>query len=310
MLHILLEYCIGGSIAKLLDQFHCLSEKVIKNYTIQILEGLEYLHFHNVIHRDIKGANILVDRDGICRLSDFGGSKIIASELEFNQHNSFKGTPNWMAPEIIKSQEHSRFSDIWSVGCTIIEMITGEPPWSEIKNHMAALYHILKCEEAPKIPEGISPELKDFLNACFKLNPRERPNVSQLLKHPFLKKEKLPHLSPIKTITNSLIKLSSDKKFNSHNSFTIKTKNNVLISANSGNGSTVTVTTPPIVKNVQQNKPMSPFTPDLNKNLFVCPNISTFNTNTNININSNDSNIKNSKNIKDSQDKINKEVEL
>jgi len=124
-LHILLEYCVSGSICKLLEQYKTFPENTIRKYTTEILQGLEYLHFNNIIHRDIKGANILVDRDGVCKLSDFGGSKIIATELEFNRNNSFNGTPNWMAPEIVKNQEHSRFSDIWSIGCTIIEMVTG-----------------------------------------------------------------------------------------------------------------------------------------------------------------------------------------
>lgn len=190
-LQIILEYCIGGSIAKLLEVYKTFSEPVIKKYTKQILEGLEFLHYNNIIHRDIKGANILVDRDGICKLSDFGGSKIIVEELEFQLQNSFKGTPNWMAPEIIKNQQHTRYSDIWSLGCTIIEMFTGEPPWSEFNNHMAALYHILNTNTPPKIPENASEELKDFLLKCLKMNPKERPNVTSLLKHPFITNDNL-----------------------------------------------------------------------------------------------------------------------
>ena len=185
-LQILLEYCIGGSIAKLLEVYKNFPEPVIKKYTKQILEGLEFLHFNNIIHRDIKGGNILVDRDGVCKLSDFGGSKIVVEELEFENQKSFKGTPNWMAPEVIKRYEHSRFSDIWSLGCTIIEMLTGEPPWSQYKNHMAALFHILKTENPPEIPSIASPKLKDFLEKCLNMDPFKRPNVSQLLNHEFL----------------------------------------------------------------------------------------------------------------------------
>lgn len=121
--HIFLEFCIGGSIAKMLETYKRFPENVIRKYTRQILEGLEYLHSHNVIHGDIKGANILVDRDGVCKLSDFGGSRII-EEIEFQRHYSLKGTPNWMAPETVKL-EYTRFSDIWSLGCTLIEMATG-----------------------------------------------------------------------------------------------------------------------------------------------------------------------------------------
>jgi serine/threonine protein kinase len=124
-LDILLEYCIGGSLAKLLETYKSLSESIIRKYTYQILEGLEYLHSHNIIHRDIKGANILVDRDGICKLTDFGGAKVMQEEIDLLRH-SFRGTPNWMAPETVKKMEYTRFSDIWSIGCTVIEMVTGK----------------------------------------------------------------------------------------------------------------------------------------------------------------------------------------
>jgi serine/threonine protein kinase len=116
---------LGGSVAKVLETYKTLSESIIRKYTLQILEGLEYLHAHNIIHRDIKGANILVDRDGVCKLSDFGGAKIMAEEINLKK-NSFRGTPNWMAPETVKRLEYTRYSDIWSVGCTIIEMLTGK----------------------------------------------------------------------------------------------------------------------------------------------------------------------------------------
>jgi serine/threonine protein kinase len=87
------------------------------------LTGLEYLHAHNVIHRDIKGPNVLVDNNGSCKLADFGNSKKILEESDrTGNNNTFAGTFYWMAPEVIKSEGHGRFSDIWSLGCTVIEM--------------------------------------------------------------------------------------------------------------------------------------------------------------------------------------------
>jgi serine/threonine protein kinase len=151
-----------------LEIYKFLTENVIKKYTKQILEGLEYLHAHNVIHRDIKGPNILVDRDGLCRLSDFGGAKVIKDEIEFKQQNSFKGTPNWMAPETVRSMEYTRFSDIWSIGCTVIEMATGEPPWANYKNPMATLYNLMHTNTPPKFPEHLSETCKHFLSCCLK----------------------------------------------------------------------------------------------------------------------------------------------
>jgi serine/threonine protein kinase len=166
--HIFLEFCIGGSILKMLETYKKFSENVIRKYTKQILEGLEYLHMHNVVHRDIKGANILVERDGLCKLSDFGGAKVIKDEIEFKQQNSFKGTPNWMAPETVKNLEYTRFSDIWSLGCTIIEMATGEPPWAEYKNPMAALYNLMHTNMPPSFPNSLSENCKNFLSCCLK----------------------------------------------------------------------------------------------------------------------------------------------
>ena len=147
--NIFLEYEGGGSIAKLLSKYGKFKESLVRLYSKQILEGLEYLHSHNVIHRDIKGANVLVDSNGICKLADFGGAKkIYGNDVnETGNYNSIKGTPYWMAPEIIKQTGHGRKADIWSFGCTVIEMATGRPPWSEQKNVFAALYFIGQSTE-------------------------------------------------------------------------------------------------------------------------------------------------------------------
>lgn len=175
--HIFLDICIGGSISKMLQDYGAFSENIIKLYTKQILEGLEYLHSYNIIHRgnkfynknlDIKGANILVDNNGICKLSDFGESKIIADEIDFNNMNSFKGTPNWMAPETIKNIENSRYSDVWSLGCTVIEMATAKPPFKEFKNPMSMLYNLMNLNKPPEFPGHLSEECKDFLSCCLK----------------------------------------------------------------------------------------------------------------------------------------------
>ena len=185
-LKIFFEYCEGGSIAKMLINYKSFPENIIRKYTKEMLEGLEYLHAHSIIHRDIKGANILVDRDGICKLSDFGGAKIIKEEMELSRNYSMKGTPNWMAPEIIRNNSVSRFSDIWSIGCTVIEMINGVPPWSNIKNQFNVLFHIMNSKSPPEIPKNCSFNLGNFISCCLKITPNERLNVCQLLRHPFI----------------------------------------------------------------------------------------------------------------------------
>ena len=127
----------------MLKKYGTFKETLIRIYTKQILEGLEYLHSHNVIHRDIKGGNVLVDSNGICKLADFGSAKKIYNSSINEQYKSIIGTPYWMAPEVIKQTGHGRYgnyknrkADIWSLGCTIIEMATGKPPWSQYKNQV------------------------------------------------------------------------------------------------------------------------------------------------------------------------------
>jgi len=185
-LNILLEYVPGGSISQLLCSFGAFGEKVIQLYTHQILEGLAYLHANKVAHRDVKGANILVTADGRVKLSDFGHSKRLESTLVTHNFQSLKGTAFWMAPEVIKQEGHGRRADIWSVGCTVVEMATGKPPWSELSNQLTAMFTIATSEEPPAIPDGLSQEAHLFIGQCFKRNPQERPTAVESLKHSFL----------------------------------------------------------------------------------------------------------------------------
>ena len=183
---IFMEYVPGGSIHSLLQRFGSFGETVIQKYTRQILLGLEYLHRHQIMHRDIKGANILVDNQGCVKLADFGASKRLAEIVTVDGvHKSIRGTPYWMAPEVIKQTGHGRQADIWSVGCTILEMATGKPPFSEFGSQVSALFHIASGTGPPPIPEFLSAEAHDFLILCFNRVPRDRPNASRLLRHPF-----------------------------------------------------------------------------------------------------------------------------
>jgi len=124
-----LEYVPGGSLEQIYKRYP-VTEHLVAKYTQQILYGLEFLHYKNVIHRDIKAANILFKEDGTCQLADFGSSKMICEGIE-KKNKSFCGTPYWMAPEVIRQTGHNRFADIWSLGATVYEMIIGKPPWYE-----------------------------------------------------------------------------------------------------------------------------------------------------------------------------------
>ena len=184
-LNIFLEYIKGGSLLKILKTFKKLNEESIRLYTKQILEGLLYLHYNDIIHRDIKCANILLD-NGICKLCDFGVSRSIEENFEFNQVYSIQGTPNWMAPEIWIKGECTRFSDIWSLGCTVIEMITGKIPFENQYKYHIIMHNILEYNIPPPLPLEISDSLKSFLEDCLRIKPTERKNIYYLLNHPFI----------------------------------------------------------------------------------------------------------------------------
>jgi len=189
-LNIFLEYQPGGSIASLLTKFHRLGEKIIRSFTRQMLLGLEYLHQHGIAHRDIKGANILVDIDGVIKLADFGASKKLASILSYSEgFKSFTGTPYWMAPEVIQGNadggSYGRKADIWSLGAVVIEMATGKPPWSDLAP-VTALFKVGSSPAIPPFPETLGLDANDFLSKCFQRDPRLRPSATDLLKHPFV----------------------------------------------------------------------------------------------------------------------------
>ncbi|XP_021844658.1 mitogen-activated protein kinase kinase kinase YODA isoform X2 [Spinacia oleracea] len=183
-LYICLEYVSGGSICKILRENGELGESAIRSYTQQILSGLAYLHSENTAHSDIRGANILVDPSGQVKLADFGIAKHIRGQLH---PISFRGNAYWMAPEVIRDSNGCNLAaDIWSLGCTVIEMATTQPPWSQYEQ-VAAVFKIATSNELPVVPDNLSEEGKDFVQQCLQRNPQDRPTAIQLLGHPFLR---------------------------------------------------------------------------------------------------------------------------
>ncbi|XP_058100256.1 mitogen-activated protein kinase kinase kinase 5-like isoform X2 [Magnolia sinica] len=203
--YIYLEYVHPGSMSKYVrENIGAMTESVVRNFTRHILSGLAYLHGKNTIHRDIKGANLLVDASGVVKLADFGMAKHLSGQAAAL---SMKGSPYWMAPEVMqammqKEAGYDHAVDIWSLGCTIIEMLTGKPPWSEFEG-AAAMFKVLK-NESPPIPDTLSPEGKNFIQFCLRRNPAERPSASKLLEHPFIRNschQELPGMKLMDTTT-------------------------------------------------------------------------------------------------------------
>ncbi|TYJ43852.1 hypothetical protein E1A91_A03G181800v1 [Gossypium mustelinum] len=184
-LHIILEYVENGSLANIIkpNKFGPFPESLVAVYISQVLEGLVYLHEQGVIHRDIKGANILTTKEGLVKLADFGVATKL-TEADVNTH-SVVGTPYWMAPEVIEMSGVCAASDIWSVGCTVIELLTCVPPYYDLQP-MPALFRIVQ-DEHPPIPDSLSPDITDFLRQCFKKDARQRPDAKTLLSHPWIR---------------------------------------------------------------------------------------------------------------------------
>ncbi|KAJ7273745.1 hypothetical protein B0H12DRAFT_1090879 [Mycena haematopus] len=189
-LNIFLEYVPGGSVTALLRNYGAFEEPLVKNFVRQILQGLIYLHERDIIHRDIKGANILVDNKGGIKISDFGISKKVEDGMGAGNRMhrpSLQGSVFWMAPEVVKQSGHTRKADIWSVGCLVVEMLTGEHPWATL-TQMQAIFKIGSSAK-PTIPSDISSDAQDFLLRTFELDQEARPSAAELLQHAWIGKK-------------------------------------------------------------------------------------------------------------------------
>lgn len=187
--NIFLEYVPGGSVAAMLNSYGQLHEPLIRNFVRQILAGLSYLHGRDIIHRDIKGANVLVDNKGNIKISDFGISKRIeASALlpKVPKRVSLQGSVFWMAPEVVRQKSQSIKADIWSLGCLIVEMFTGTHPYPDC-SQLQAIFQIGGSKSRPDPPPGASPEALAFLDKTFEFDQHNRPSADELMLDPFLK---------------------------------------------------------------------------------------------------------------------------
>ena len=181
-LYIIMELVENGSLAAVIkaQQFGPFPEALVGMYIHQVLQGLAYLHDQGVVHRDIKGANILTTKDGVVKLADFGvaarlgdgggggpsGDGSTDSNTAAGEETQPAGTPYWMAPEVVELKTVTTASDIWSVGCLAVELLTGQPPYYDLQP-LSALYNIVQNPHPP-LPSTASPSMLDFLLQCFR----------------------------------------------------------------------------------------------------------------------------------------------
>jgi mitogen-activated protein kinase kinase kinase len=212
--NLFLEYVAGGSVASCLRLHGRFDEPLIKFLTSQILGGLAYLHSRGILHRDMKADNLLLDLDGVCKISDFGISKKSNDIYANDAGMSMQGTIFWMAPEVVDSrgEGYSAKVDIWSLGCVVLEMFAGRRPWSNLEA-IPAMLKIGKAKAAPPIPEDtlphVSMEGRSFLDSCFTTNPQERPTAQRLSKDAFCRVD--PRFSFANTRLAGLIKTNEKK---------------------------------------------------------------------------------------------------
>lgn len=196
-LWIVMEYVDGGSVFDRLKERGPLKEKYIAVIVREVLIGLRYLAMEKKIHRDIKAANILLSRSGEVKLADFGATGQLTDTM--TKCNTFVGSPYWMAPEVMTQSRYDGKADIWSLGITCLELAKGKPPLCNI--HPLKVITIIPNQPAPQLDGDFSRDFKNFVALCLIKDPKKRPSIDLLLKHPFIKRA-----GP----TSSLKKLWSD----------------------------------------------------------------------------------------------------
>jgi len=208
-----MDYCAVGAVKDVIKvTMETLNEMQCQYVVFFTLKGLAYMHALKILHLDVKSANILLTETGVVKLADFGVSQVLKTNEMTKEQHDYVGSPLFMAPEIIRKEGYNEKADTWSLGITIIEMIQGRPPNSDI-NSIDKL-HLLVERDPPKFsnPKQWSPALNKFLASCLVKDAKERPSAIDLLEDPFMSPTVVSGKECLQALIYECIALQSTKR--------------------------------------------------------------------------------------------------
>ncbi|KAF7278138.1 hypothetical protein GWI33_008755 [Rhynchophorus ferrugineus] len=183
--YLILELCHNGELQHYIKK-KMLNEDEASSIMKQVVEGIKYLHFHNILHRDISLSNLLLTKDMQVKIADFGLATQLTRPDE--KHMTMCGTPNFISPEVATRGSHGLEVDVWSLGCLLYTLLVGSPPF-DTQGVKSTLTRVVMASY--NLPSHLTPEAKDLINSLLQKNPKDRISLDQILEHPFIKRNQI-----------------------------------------------------------------------------------------------------------------------